>query len=690
MTLQLRGPLAKEINIDSLGLEWGPAESAGNGEWVVRKAPATAAFWTAYRSHKEALKSIGIGCSKNGDAWFATHFARPTRNELDRRAEERDLSRAADAGVIFPAPNGLTRYPYQNAGIAYGLRKKSILIGDQMGLGKTGQAIGVIDFSGAKNALIVCPASLKLNWARELSMWLTRKLSVGVIKPGKTNWPNTDIVVINYDLLKKYDEQVKAREWDVLVLDEAHYLKGGGKVARARAAFGNRNEGVKPIRAKRKVALTGTPIDNRPNEIWPIIHYLEPAVWSSWRAFVIRYCDGKQTAFGYDSKGASNLDELQDRLRATAMIRRLKEDVLKELPPKTRQILALPSNGAEHEIAAEMEAFTNCRERISELRAKFELAKAAVVDGDYRQATEKLREGVSEAFTAMARARKAVAIAKLPTMIDHVEEALDAGNKVIFFCHHREVHDSFTHHFGERAVGIIGGDSIANRQAAVDAFQKDKSIRLFVGSIGAAGVGITLTASSHVIMGELDWVPGNMVQAEDRAHRIGQLGNVLSQWIVLEGSLDSQIAKTLARKAEIIEQALDRKNDGDRPEIEPQQAFADKVSIFENEEAATKQASRDRIAKEAEHITPADIMVIHDGLRLLAAMDADGARAKNMAGFAKIDSRVGRELAGNHTLTTRQAALGLRIVKKYAQTQLGSDMAADVKEIWTRVTGREA
>lgn len=368
------------------------------------------------------------------------------------------------------------------------------------------------------------------------------------------------------------------------------------------------------------------------------------------------------------------------------MIRRLKADVLTELPPKTRQLMTLPSTGAEHEIAAEIEAYKNCKERIAELRVRFELAKATPVDGDYKAAIAKLQAGVAEAFAVMSRMRKAVAIAKLPVMIEHIESCLESGSKIVAFCHHREVHEALMHHFKDRAVGIIGGDSMDSRQAAVDAFQRDPSKALFVGSLLAAGTGITLTASSHVIMCELDWVPANMVQGEDRCHRIGARDNVLSQWIVLEGSLDSRMATTLMDKAEIIERALDRRSEQEGTAPTQEKAFADKVEVFEEEAAATKSASRDRIAKEAERITPTDVAVIHHALQYLAALDRDGARQKNQMGFARIDSQIGRELANTPRLTARQAALGLRIVKKYAATQLSAAEARDIGEIWERVT----
>lgn len=419
----------------------------------------------------------------------------------------------------------------------------------------TCQAISVIDRSGARNALIICPASLRINWEREVRMWLTRPLSIGVVKGGKRGWPKADIIIINYDLLKRFDAEVKSRTWDVLVCDEAHILRNGIQTSRGQAVLGSRNAGIKPIAAKRKVFLTGTPIMNRPAEIWPLIHYLDPQRWSSYPFFARRYCGADEKSLS--ARGATNLEELQAELRSSVMLRREKKDVLKDLPPKTRQVLTLPSTGAENEIAAELAAYADLKNRMAELRAKFEFAQASPAPGDHKTAIAMLKANVNKARAVMARARKAVAIAKLPSLIDQLESQLENGEKIVVFVHHRVVHETIMHHFGKIAVGVLGRSGLAARQAAVDRFQTDDTVRLFVGSIMAAGVGLTLTASSHVVMGELDWTPSNIVQCEDRCHRIGAKDNVLAQWIVLDGSLDSRMAQEMMRKAEICEQALD-------------------------------------------------------------------------------------------------------------------------------------
>ena len=358
------------------------------------------------------------------------------------------------------------------------------------------------------------------------------------------------------------------------------------------------------------------------------------------------------------------------------MIRRLKEDVLKDLPTKTRQLMTMPSTGAENEIAQEMETYKDCKAKISELRARFELSKASAVDGDYKAAISRLREGIGEAFAVMARARKAVAIAKLPSVIDHIEEQVEAGQKVIAFCHHREIHEALMHHFGEKAVGIIGGTGLTRRQEAVDRFQKDDQVRVFVGSIMAAGTGLTLTASSHVIMAELDWSPSNIVQAEDRSWRIGQKNNVLSQWIVLEGSLDSRIAKVLMEKAAVIEQALDRQP-GEAIEVSERQEMNTRMEILlDGATIATAKATREQIATESGRLSANDAGYVLSCLQLLTA-DND------------IDATVIADLAGRQKLTEQQAALGLRLTRSYA-SQLSPETGEWLDGIWSRATEREA
>lgn len=567
-------------------------------------------------------------------------------------------SRANDWEGEIPCPEGLAYLPYQKAGIAYAMARTNALIADEMGLGKTIQAIGAVNADASiKSVLVVCPASLKLNWQREFMRWQTRGMTVGIANGAL---PSTDVVIINYDIIKKHISAIHARTWDMMILDESHYLKNS-KAQRTNLVLGKWDrdpEKVIPaIQARRRIALTGTPILNRPIEAWPIVHALAPAEFGNWRTYVTRYCAGYQADHGWDVSGASHLDELQDKLRATIMVRRLKKDVLTELPAKRRQVIELPANGAAGAVQAEADAYAAQQERLAALRAAVELAKADG-DDDYAGAVARLQQGTMAAFTELAKLRHTTAMAKVPHVIEHIRDTLDGGDsKLIVFAHHKDVIAALAAEF-PGCVQITGDTPMQARQDAVDRFQTDPTCRLFLGNIQAAGVGLTLTASSHVIMAELDWVPGNVSQAEDRAHRIGQLNSVLVQHLVLEGSLDANMARKLVAKQEIIDRALDR----ERGEI-----AAEPIVI--GEQMATASTSRAKIAEVAASLTPEQIVEIHGQLRALAAM-CDGARRIDGAGFSKIDLQIGHSLANAPSLTPKQAALGAKLTHKYRR-QLG-------------------
>ncbi|MGP1677892.1 MAG: SNF2-related protein [Burkholderiales bacterium] len=570
-------------------------------------------------------------------------------------------SRATDWQGDIPCPDGLAYLPFQRAGIAYAMARPDVLIGDEMGLGKTIQAIGACNADpSVHSVLVICPASLKINWAREWAKWSVRSMTIGIANGGAL--PATDVLILNYDVLKKHAAALRARTWDMLVSDECHYLKNP-KAARTHQVLGkwdkDPDKRITAIAARRRLFLTGTPILNRPIELWPLVHALAPGdLGKSWKTFVVRYCAGVQDGYGWDVTGASNLEELQDRLRAAVMVRRLKADVLTELPAKRRSVVVLPAEGASAAIKAESAGYDVAQARIESARVAAELAKAEGEES-YAAAVARLRDASSAAFTEISRLRHATAVAKIPQVIEYLTDVCES-EKVIFFAHHldvlRAVNDAFP-----GSVILTGESSQDHRQAAVDRFQTAPDCRLFVGSIKAAGVGITLTASSHVIMGELDWVPGNVTQAEDRAHRIGQTDSVLVEHLVLDGSLDVRMAQVLIAKQEIIDKALD---DTERFELGAIEVTPDAP--------ATANTSRSRIDGLAAKLTPEDIARIHAALRMLAGLDADHARQLNDMGFNRMDSRIGHDLAGRPTLTARQAALGQLIAHKYRR-QLGDD-----------------
>ena len=497
-----------------------------------------------------------------------------------------DASRKTDAVIDTPAPPGLAYMPFQKAGIEYASSRPNTLFADDMGLGKTIQAIGVINGdTSVRKVLVLCPASLKINWKRELKKWLTRPFSIGIAEGRRA--PRCDVLIMNYDILANFEAAIRRREWDVLIIDECHFLKNS-RTKRARhvfgyaprpadvkkaAAKGKELKPISPIPAMRVLALTGTPICNRPSELFPIINYLDPGRWSDFFSYAKEYCAASRNSFGWDFSGSSNLDKLQNILRSTIMLRRLKKDVLVDLPAKVRQVIEVPPPpGAEDLVSEELLAWEGHEDQIADLRADVELAKAGENDGDYRDAVDRLKRAMSARFEEMAALRHATAVAKIPVVIEHVRGVLEnEQGKVAVWAHHHEVVDALFEAF-PGSVKVDGRMDKESRQRSVDAFQEDESVKVFIGSIHAAGVGLTLTAGSTAVFAELDWVPGNISQAEDRHHRIGQKDSVLIQHIVMEGSLDARMAKTIVNKQRVIDEALDKMED-----IEP-------VNPYENPE----------------------------------------------------------------------------------------------------------
>lgn len=531
-------------------LAWDGDRWVWSGEYSTRALPSSAGFdWArelkVWWTRDDAKAAILIRFASEPDRIRLQSHA-------DRRNETLRASRAMAADVDLPCPRGRAYLPFQKAGIAFAIASDATLLGDEMGLGKTIQALGVINSVPAINRiLILCPSSLKLNWQIEARRWLVRPMTIGIVK-GDWFPLTTQMVVCNYDVLSRHEHKIKSILWDLVIIDEAHYIKNP-KSLRTRIILGQPGKS-EPIRADRKILLTGTPISNRPIELWPLLHYLDPARWKNFYRFGSRYCGMKKGRFGLEFKGADNLAELQETLRSTVMIRRLKRDVLPELPPKRRQLLVIERDDLAALMADECVIWD--RSRAAVLMARCAMSGVPAGDKHYRQAVEKLRKAESLAMTEMSRVRLEIAKAKIPDVIECVRDGLTSGS-IVCFAHHREVAAAIHAAFAAQSVIVTGEQAVIERQGAVERFQSDEKIVLFVGTIGAAGVGYTLTKATHVIFAELDWTPANLTQAEDRCHRIGQRESLLVQHLVVNGSLDQRMAEMIIRKQEIIDMALD-------------------------------------------------------------------------------------------------------------------------------------
>ncbi len=477
-------PAAFDLRWSDMG-----ARSTSNGPRHLFEARSTAAFdaaWTG--SRRGQLREMGYGTKRGDSGWMAQYWAKPSAAEEAARAaataQAVQASRATDADLVIPAPEGRTYLPYQRAGIAYAMARAATLIGDEMGLGKTIQAIGVLNAGHARRVLIASPASLKLNWRRELTAWMVEPLPVHVIDGGKATFPDVSgggVVVINYDVMHNYEAQLRAVSWDLLVCDEAHLLKSKS-ARRTRAVFGGaatkKAAAVAPIAARRRLLLTGTPMSNRPSELHPLLAFLDRSTWGDFFPFARRYCNAYQTRFGWDFDGSSHLDELQERLRASVMVRRLKADVLTELPAKVRQVVPLEAGTAA------------LRRLLADEQAAHEAWEALASAGAASRAA---------AFAELSRAREAVGLAKAPLVAEHV---LRDEGPVVVFAHHKSVIAALVAALGEagRTVVTVTGDMAGpERQASVDAFQGGTA-DVIMGTLGAMGVGHTLARSAHVIM----------------------------------------------------------------------------------------------------------------------------------------------------------------------------------------------
>ena len=667
---------SQEIEVSEL-LEWseGVQVETKFGPRIKKTAAATGEFWNLWRENKQVLKDAGVSCGKNRTTgeWEVCLWLPVSEEVLKEREEAIEKSRAKSSDFDPPSPEGLEYLPFQRAGIEYAVDRKDVLIADSMGLGKTVQAIGVFNSDESlKSVLIICPASLRLNWKREFEKWSTRKIVVGVVNGGKErDWydgtAGADVVIVNYDVVGKHRARIdKFSEFDLLIVDEAHYLKNQ-KAQRTKNILGEK--GVGAIKATRKLFLTGTPIENRPVELWSLVQALDPeGLGRNFFAFAKRYCGAHKKSAGrkmvWDFSGASNLTELQERLRSSIMVRRLKEDVLTELPAKRRQVIELPANGASKLVQREQEAWRDHEDTIDELRAKCELSKASDKSSDYEEAIENLRSAQATAFTEMAKIRHELGLAKVKHAVDHIEESLESG-PVICFTHHRDVLEAIEKEFRDKRIGVVsisGGASMDDRQAAVDDFQAGEA-QLFVGTIGAAGVGLTLTKSSHVVFVELDYVPGRISQAEDRAHRIGQENSVLVQHLVFDGSLDVSMAKTLISKQQVIDSALD-----DMMAKEP-------VSPAKRQPATVK-LSRNKIQELSVNLSPEQVAAAHEAVKLVSSY-CDGAGSLDGMGFSKVDVRIGKSLAMQKSVTPKQAVICTKLARKYKR-QVPAELIAQL------------
>jgi SWI/SNF-related matrix-associated actin-dependent regulator 1 of chromatin subfamily A len=430
---------------------------------------------------------------------------------------------------------------HQKEAIQKLVENKKFILADDMGLGKTTSTIIAALEAGSKKVLIICPATLKINWKREIENYSDKAV---YIAEGKNFSTDADFVIINYDIIKNFHDTKKKGEsqildanFDLVVVDEAHYIKNA-TAQRTKLI----NDLVKKV--DRLWLLTGTPMTSRPIDYFNLLSLIESPVAKNWMAYAIRYCQGYQFNVGgrkvWNVMGASNLEELRDRTTGLTL-RRLKENVL-DLPDKiiTPVYLRLKSKMYEE------------------------------IMGEYYDWYDKNPEeskSLTVQFTKLTKIRQVIADEKIAQTIELAENIVEQGKKVIIFCNFTDSLNKICEHFGKTAVKLDGSMSKPQRQHSVDGFQENDKVKVFVGNIKAAGVGLTLTAGEAVIMNDLSFLPSDHAQAEDRAYRYGQKNNVLVYYPIFENTIEGIIYDILNNKKQVIATVMgDNQNTADAAE----------------------------------------------------------------------------------------------------------------------------
>ena len=485
-----------------------------------------------------------------------------------------DASNALDADIEIPGI-AMELLPYQRAGVSYVKKARKVILADQPGLGKTVQALASVVSEGALPAVIVCPNSLKLNWVREIDKFFPGHKTTVISGTKSSPIEDSDFIVINYDILYDRVEDIKEHAYVSLIVDESHAIKNGKKrhvCPKCKAGLrGNAKNckscgasGIYPRESwtvKRTdavmqlanelnehcfvILLTGTPITNRPMELVPQLEAIGRLddFGGPWR-FKNRYAPSKNVA--------TNSKELNDKLRSTCFVRRVKKDVYGELPPlrEAKQYLS-PSD--------ELMKWYNDVERdaVEYFAARaMELAAEAGEDAEDAYWEKKMRLEPVRSLVHVTALRSAIAKVKKESAIQWIDNFLESSSdeKVIVFAEHIDFVEDLYAHYGDIAVKIRGGVSVPERQAAVDRFQNDPSCRLFIANMQAASEGLTLTAASDVVFCELGWTPAIHDQCVARAYgRANDLHGATAWYLLAPKTIDEQTFDIISNKRKIVD-----------------------------------------------------------------------------------------------------------------------------------------
>jgi SNF2 family DNA or RNA helicase len=442
---------------------------------------------------------------------------------------EKKLNRIIDYSVYDKRPP----MEHQKVAIEKLLSNDKFILADDMGLGKSTSAVIASLESGSKKILVVCPSSLKINWKREIENYTDRR--VFIVEGRK--WGSTfDYYIINYDIIKNYhttensedseDYKLLVNEkFDLAIVDEAHYISN--TTANRTRLLNDVLETIPKV-----WLLTGTPMTSRPINYFNLLKIVDSPLTLNWQSYVKRYCKGFRFKVGnrkvWSTSGASNLDELRERTK-NVVLRRLKTDIL-DLPAKIVTPIFIELNSKMYD--EELDDFI----RISKDKAE--------------------DETLTITLNRLMKVRQLISYEKIPYTCELIDKCVEQGKKVIVLTNFTMTLDMLHEKYKKNSVVLDGRMNKERKQDSVDKFQNDDKIKVFIGNIKAAGVGITLTAGEVVIMNDLSFVPADHSQGEDRAYRYGQKNSVLVYYPVFENTIEKTIYNILQKKKNIIDQVM--------------------------------------------------------------------------------------------------------------------------------------
>lgn len=570
------------LNTDKSGLAYFVVTFIYNPQLVefVKKIPTRKFVGKAWRIRADHLT-----------ARYIESFARKLDFELDYPSKEyiEKMLHPIQADIELPTLKRELRN-FQKEGVNYLIRYERSFLADEMGLGKSAESIAAVEALNAYPCLVICPAVMKPIWKKEIFKWIDKEVNVidGLIKTNydvihgkkvvsgfeKPNYSG-DFVIINYDILNRdkkntrganpsqiqipdHKDLLKEIPFKSIIIDESHYISNHKSL---------RSKGVKEISKKirYRFALSGTPLLNRPKELIAQLDVLDrlDSMGGFW-TFAKKYCGAKETNFGWDFSGVTNSDELNARLKSTCFIRRKKVDVLDELPPKQRILMPVDIDRKEYDSASKnfkkwlkMKLLneTDYTEELKKIKMLTDSQRKLIADSRLNYKLNKTLQ--AETLVKIEKLKQIVANAKLVKIYDFIDNFLNYDEKLIIFAKHEEIYNKLIEKYKNISVHVIGGMTPKKKDIAIEEFQNNPNIKLFIGAMDAAGIGLTLTASSTVAFIEFGWTSAIHDQAEDRAHRIGQKDFVKCYYFYAENTIEEKILEIIEKKREMSNAILD-------------------------------------------------------------------------------------------------------------------------------------